>query len=82
MTTRAGAGPAHTAFLEELVRLRIQAGLTPQQLAERLGTKESAVMRGEAGSRRVGVLELQRWAFACGSTLEEFGRRLNAHTLQ
>lgn len=62
--------------------MRTQAGLSPLQLAERLGVKESTVTRWEAGTRRVGVLELQRWAFACGSTLEEFGRRLEASALQ
>lgn len=82
MSAPAGSGPAYEAFLEELVRLRTRAGLTPLQLAKRLGVKESAVTRGEAGTRRVGVAELQRWAFACGSTLEEFGRRLEARTLQ
>lgn len=82
MTTRAGSGPAHAAFLQELIRMRMQVGLSPLQLAERLGVKESAVTRGEAGTRRVGVLELQRWAFACGSTLEEFGRRLEASAFQ
>ncbi|RTL41057.1 MAG: XRE family transcriptional regulator [Burkholderiales bacterium] len=82
MTAPADEGPAYAAFLEELVRLRTQAGLSPLELAERLGVQESAVTRGEAGTRRVGVVELQRWAFACGSTLEEFGRRLQARTVQ
>lgn len=82
MTIRAGSGPAYAAFLQELIRMRTQAGLSPLQLAQRLGVKESAVTRGEAGTRRMGVLELQRWAFACGSTLEEFGRRLEARALQ
>jgi len=82
MTAPADSGPAHAAFLEELVRLRTQAGLSPLELAERLGIQESAVTRGEAGTRRVGVVELQRWAFACGSTLEDFGRRLEARTVQ
>lgn len=80
MTTRAGSGPAYAAFLQELMRMRTQAGLSPLELAERLGVKESVVTRGEAGSRRVGVIELQLWAFACGTTLEEFGRRLDART--
>jgi transcriptional regulator with XRE-family HTH domain len=82
MTSPATSGPARAAFLEELVRLRTQAGLTPLELAQRLGVKENAVTRGEAGTRQVGVVELQRWAFACGSTLEEFGRRLETRTLQ
>ncbi len=78
MTAQAGSGPAYAAFLEELVRLRTQAGLSPFELAARLGVTENAVMRSESGTRRVGVIELQRWAFACGSTLKEFGRRLEA----
>lgn len=82
MTALAAQGPAHVAFLEELVQLRTQAGLSPLQLAERLGVQESVVARGEAGTRQVGVVELQRWTVACGSTLEEFGRRLQARTLQ
>lgn len=74
------AGPDHAVFLDELVRLRTDAGLTPLALAERLGIKESDVTRGEAGTRRVGVVELQRWALACGSTLGAFGRQLQART--
>ncbi len=62
--------------------MRTQAGLSPLQLAERLDVKESVVTRGEQGSRRVGVVELQLWACACGLTLEEFGRRLEVRTLQ
>ena len=58
--------------------MRTQAELSPLELAQRLGVKESVVRRGEAGSRRVGVIELQLWAFACGITLEEFGHRLDA----
>lgn len=82
MTNPAGAGAAHAVFLEELARLRVQAGLTPMELAQRLGVKESDVTRSEAGTRRLGVVELQRWTAACGSTLEEFGQRLQARTLQ
>lgn len=82
MKTKAGSAPDHAAYFEELIRLRTQAGMTRRELAERLGIKESAVTRGEGGARRVGIMELQRWAFACGSTLEEFGRRLQARTRQ
>lgn len=82
MTLRAGFGPAYAAFVEELIRLRRQAGLSPLQLAKRLGVKESVVTQSEAGSRRVGVTELRLWASACGSTLQEFGRRLDARARQ
>lgn len=82
MTALAETDPAYAAFLEELAQLRLRAGLSARELADRLGVDESAVTRGEGGRRRVGVPELQRWALACGSTLEEFGRRLEAHTFQ
>jgi transcriptional regulator with XRE-family HTH domain len=82
MSALTGASPDLTVFLDELVRLRTNAGLTPRALAERLGIEEDDVRRGEGGTRRVGVVELQRWAVACGSTLEAFGRQLQARTLQ
>jgi transcriptional regulator with XRE-family HTH domain len=78
MTDSAAADPAHAAVLQELVRMRTQAGLSPRDLADRLGVEEGAVVRAEAGACRVEVMALQRWAFACGSTLAEVGRRLNA----
>lgn len=73
---------ASTTFLKELIGLRERAGLSQEDLAMRLGVHQNDVVRGESGSRRVGVIELQRWTLACGSTLEEFGRRLMAHDLQ
>lgn len=82
MTPRAGVGPAYIAFIEELIRMRTQAGLSPLELAERLGVRERVVTQGEAGSRRIGVAELHLWAFACGLTLHEFGRRLDARIRQ
>lgn len=82
MTAPARSGPAWAAFLQELISMRTQAGLTVQELAERLGVNASLVTRGEAGSRLVGLVELRLWAFACGSSLEEFGRRLDARTRQ
>lgn len=82
MSVPDASGSAQACYLRELIRLRTQAGLTPQELAERLGVTENTVKRGEAGSRRVGVVELQRWAFACGSTLADFARRLDARNRQ
>ena len=78
MTVKQASGAAQLAFLEELVRLRMEAGLTPRELAECLGIQECSVIRSEAGKRCVSVVELQRWTSACGSNLEKFGQRLNA----
>lgn len=68
---------AYTAFLEALIQLREQAGLSHQALAGRLGVPAANVEAGETGQRRLDVLELQRWAFACGSSLTEFMGRLD-----
>lgn len=78
----AGAMSARATFLKELIRLREHAGLSRRELAQRLGVEERTVVRGETGARCVSVIELQIWVFACGSTLEEFGRRLQAHDPQ
>ncbi len=65
-------------FLEEFRELRTRAKLNQSELAERLGIGQDIVSRCEVGRRRVDVLELQRWAEACGSSLTAFARRLDA----
>lgn len=77
MTPARRSRAAYAAFLEALIQLREQAGLSHQALAGRLGVPAANVAAGEAGQRRVDVLELQRWAFACGSSLTEFMGRLD-----
>jgi transcriptional regulator with XRE-family HTH domain len=71
---------SYKVFLEELVRLRIAAGISQQELAARLGVGQDLISRGEAGSRRIDVVELQRWTFACGSSLTEFATTLESHS--
>lgn len=67
-----GDRPTQYAMLaRELARLRRHAGISQEALAAQLGVNEDAVRRAEAGSRRIDVLELQSWAFACGATLTE-----------
>lgn len=80
MTSRAVSRPALAVFLEELVRLRAMAGLSVPALADRLGVEEVEIRSAEEGRRRVDVVELQLWAFACGSTLTEFMTRLDDRT--
>ncbi len=67
----------YSIFLEEFRGLRARARLSQADLALRLGVGQDIVSRCEAGRRRVDVVELQRWAEACGSSLVAFARRLN-----
>lgn len=53
----------------EMVEARIRAGLTQAQLAERMGTTQSAVARLEAGRGSPNVATLRRLAAETGSRL-------------
>lgn len=53
--------PKHTALMEELRRVRRQAGLTQAALAGKLGVAQSFVAKVEAGERRLDVVEFIRW---------------------
>ncbi|OLR89538.1 helix-turn-helix domain-containing protein [Actinokineospora bangkokensis] len=54
-----------------LRRLRLEAGLTQVQVAERLGEPQSFVSKYESGERRLDVVELRYVAEAVGSTIDE-----------
>lgn len=69
--------PAANAFAAELTQLRLQAGLSRQELAERVGIQADEVERSEAGRRLVDVVELFRWCQACGYSLDGFVERMN-----
>lgn len=52
-----------------LTRARIQSGRTQAQLAEAMGTTQSAVARAEAGYRMPSLGFIDRWAAATGSPI-------------
>lgn len=54
-------------FARELIKSRIRAGLTQQQVAEKMGTKQSTIARLESGSTLPSLRSLQRYAQATGS---------------
>ncbi len=56
------------SLASELIRARTRAGLTQAQVAERMGTKQSAISRIEAG-RNVSVEKLRDYAKAVGGNL-------------
>jgi predicted transcriptional regulator len=61
---------AEFAIIESLVRARTKANLTQAELAERLGTTQSAVARLEGGKVSPSVATLQRYAEATGARLK------------
>ena len=60
------------AFLDEVLRARAEAGLTQAQVAERVGTTQSAIARLESGARRhsPSIATLQKYAKALGYRVE------------
>ena len=60
------------AFLAEVLRARAEAGLTQAQLAERVGTTQSAIARLESGALKhsPSIATLQKYAKALGYRVE------------
>lgn len=54
----------------EVAKLRMERGLTQQQLAERVGTRQSGISRLESGSRDPSLSFLRRVARALGARVE------------
>lgn len=59
-------------FLRRLKAARIEAGLTQQEVAERLGKSQSFVSRSEKGERRIDVIELQAFAILYHKKVSDF----------
>jgi transcriptional regulator with XRE-family HTH domain len=67
-----------SAFREMVYRLRSEAGLTQAQLAERMGTTQSAIARMEGGGSRPTLETLEKLATAVGNELVVgFGENLS-----
>ena len=58
------------AIASELVRARANAGLTQEQLADRMGTKQEVVARWEGGKVLPSTRTLTRLAEATGTKLQ------------
>jgi transcriptional regulator with XRE-family HTH domain len=48
--------------MQVLIACRKEAGLTQQELADRLGRPQSYIAKVETGERRLDVVELMEWA--------------------
>lgn len=57
------------ALAAQVIEARARAGLTQIELAERMGTSQSAVARLESGKARPSVATLEKLAEATGSKL-------------
>jgi len=68
----------HQRFRDLLRQIRVEAGLTQVQLAEKLGRPQSYVSKAEMGERRLDFIETLDFCEACGVGLEEFTARLTS----
>lgn len=63
---------AEFAFLDEVLKARAETGLTQAQVAERVGTTQSAIARLESGALKhsPSIATLQKYAQALGYRVE------------
>jgi transcriptional regulator with XRE-family HTH domain len=66
------AAAGEFAFLDEVLKARAESGLTQAEVAERVGTTQSAIARLESAQPRhsPSIATLQRYAKALGYTVE------------
>lgn len=57
---------AEFQLIDRLLKMRTKAGLTQEEVAERMGTKKANVSRLEKGTGNPTWETLQRYATACG----------------
>lgn len=58
--------PGHRALMQVLIETRKEAGITQQELADRLNRPQSYVAKVETGERRLDVVEFIEWADGIG----------------
>lgn len=62
----------YKCFLKLLREVRERAGVTQEQIAERLETTQSIISKCERGERRLDIIELKAWCEALGISLPVF----------
>jgi len=67
----------YAVFLKHLYETREKAGITQEELAERLGVTQSFVSKCERGERRIDIVELREFCMAMNTTMEKFIRQLD-----
>lgn len=58
------------SIIEQVIRKRLEKGFTQKQLAEKIGTKQSAIARLEGGNANPSVAFLEKVAKALGGKLQ------------
>ncbi len=58
------------SIIEQIIKRRLEKGLTQKQLAEKVGTKQSAIARLESGNSNPSVAFLDKIAKALESKLQ------------
>lgn len=58
------------SIIEQVIRKRLDKGLSQKQLAEKIGTKQSAISRLEAGNANPSIAFLEKVAKALGGKLQ------------
>lgn len=59
-------------FLAFLKKVRVDAGVTQEQLAKKLKATQSFLSKVERGERRIDFIELRKWLRALGVPLSDF----------
>jgi transcriptional regulator with XRE-family HTH domain len=71
-----GMGPVHApeyqAMLARLRQARLDAGLTQEEVAQHLGTRQAFVSKVERGERRLDPVELARFSALYGKPVHWF----------
>lgn len=66
---------AHQALVSLLRRIRVEADLRQEDLADALDRPQSFVSKYESGERRLDLLEVRAICEACGTSLPAFSQR-------
>ena len=66
-------------IMNALIRARLRSGLTQAQIAERMGTTQSAVARLEGGRSNPSIRTLERYAEATGTRIRIWFEPVDAH---
>jgi transcriptional regulator with XRE-family HTH domain len=64
--------PEYRVFLGLLREMRLKAGVTQIELAERLEETQSFVSKCERGERRLDLVEVRRWCHCLGISFHAF----------
>lgn len=62
----------YVALVGLLREVRESSGISQEQIAQRLGTKQSLISKVERGERRLDVIELRRWVMELGQSFPAF----------